>query len=102
MNVANLQMEGLLMACASINKILVQKGVMTVEEIDLALRKAEASVTSDDRVSDVLSPSNRDAICFPIRLLQLANSSAGNVDGCSFGDLAKMVGRTKGPYNDQL
>ena len=29
MNVANLQLEGLLMAVASINHLLVQKGVLT-------------------------------------------------------------------------
>ena len=46
MNVANLQLEGLLMAIASINHLLVRKGVLSVEEIDKALRKAEASETA--------------------------------------------------------
>jgi hypothetical protein len=60
------------MAIASINHILVRKGVLSVEEIDKALRKAEASETGDER-SDGMSPSSRDAVNFPIRLLELAN-----------------------------
>ncbi len=101
MNVANLQIEGLLMAVASINKALVQKGTLSVEELDLALRRAEASVTSEERVVEDMSPANRDAVCFPIRLLQLANQSADDADTCSFAELARMVGQTKEPYNDQ-
>lgn len=60
MNVANLQLEGMLMAVASINNALVHKGVVSVDEIDLALRKAEASVLGDERAYEDLSPSNRD------------------------------------------
>ena len=100
MNVANLQIEGLLMAVASINKALVQQGVLSIGDVDLALRKAEASITSEER-SDDLTPTNRDAICFPIRLLQLANHSADDAGICSFAELAKRVGQTKEPYGDQ-
>jgi uncharacterized MAPEG superfamily protein len=38
MNVANLQLEGLLMAISSINHLLVQKGLLAADEIDTALR----------------------------------------------------------------
>jgi len=72
MNVANLQLEGLLMAVASINHVLVRKGLLTSEEIDIALRKAEASETGEER-SNGMSASSRDAVNFPIRLLELAN-----------------------------
>jgi hypothetical protein len=44
---------------------------------------------------------NRDAICFPIRLLRIANNSQGESDILPFSELAKMVGQTKEPYNDQ-
>ncbi|MER9744670.1 hypothetical protein [Mesorhizobium sp. M0187] len=47
MNVANLQLEGLMMAVASINNLLVHKGLLSIDEIDTALRKAEASMTSE-------------------------------------------------------
>lgn len=101
MHVANLQLEGLLMAVAAVNNVLVRKGVLSVEEIDEALRRAEASVTGEDRVAADLRPSNRDAICFPIRLLQLANRGQSENGVQPFSELARAVGVTKEPYNDQ-
>ncbi|RWM70824.1 MAG: hypothetical protein EOR81_32335 [Mesorhizobium sp.] len=101
MNVANLQLEGLLMAVASINQLLVRKGVLSVEEIDIALRKAEASETSEER-SEGMSASSRDAVNFPIRLLELANQCQPEADMPSFSKLARMVGKMKEPYNDQM
>ncbi|GAA4117710.1 hypothetical protein ACFFTN_09130 [Aminobacter aganoensis] len=100
MNVANLQLEGLIMAIAAINHVLVRKGVLTVEEIDIALRKAEASETAEDR-SEGMSSSNRDAINFPIRVLELANQCQPEADIPSFSRLARMIGQMKEPYNDQ-
>jgi hypothetical protein len=102
MNVANLQLEGVLMAIASINNVLVHKGVLSVDEIDMALRRAEAAMTADERLYEDMSPSNRDAVCFPLRLLRLANASQSETDVPPFSELAKMVGQTKDPYNDQL
>jgi hypothetical protein len=102
MNVANLQLEGLLMALASINNLLIHRGLLFVDDIDLALRKAEAGITSDDRVYEEMSPANRDAVCFPIRLLQLANNAQSETSVPPFSELTKMVGRTKRPYNDQM
>lgn len=100
MNVANLQLEGLLMAVAAINRLLVDKGVLTRLEIDVALRTVEATETAEER-SEGMSPSNRDAINFPIRLLELANrSQLPNVP--SFSMLARQVSQMKEPYNDQM
>ena len=45
MNIANLQIEGLMMAVAAVNDAIVQKGLLSVDEIDVALRKVEASLT---------------------------------------------------------
>ncbi|BAV50988.1 hypothetical protein MesoLj113a_64920 [Mesorhizobium sp. 113-1-2] len=101
MNVANLQLEGLMMAVASINNLLVHKGLLSVDDIDIALRKSEANFTGDERTYEDMPPANRDAICFPIRLLQIANNSQGESDILPFSELAKMVGQTKEPYNDQ-
>ncbi len=99
MNVANLQLEGLLMAVASINGTLVRKGLLTSDEVDYALRRAEAGLTGEERLYQDMSPANRDAVCFPIRLLQLANRAPAT---SSFSDLARLVGQTKEPYNDQM
>ncbi|MCO6389344.1 hypothetical protein [Aliihoeflea sp. 40Bstr573] len=100
MNTANLQLEGLCLAIAAINHELVAKGVLSQNEIDIALRKAEAAAVGDNRHTDHLSPANRDAICFPIRFLQLANTTSAE-HLWTFSHLAKMVGETKRPYNDQ-
>ncbi|PRD40656.1 hypothetical protein C5748_25665 [Phyllobacterium phragmitis] len=101
MNTANLQLEGLCLAVASVNRLLVAKGILSQSEIDTALRKAESAIVGDERITEQLSPANRDAVCFPIRLLQLANS-AGADTTWSFSHLAKLVGETKRPYNDQI
>ncbi|KXF77794.1 hypothetical protein ATN84_08550 [Paramesorhizobium deserti] len=101
MNTANLQLEGLCLAVASVNHLLVSKGLLSQGEIDTALRKAEAAIVGDERITGQLSPANRDAVCFPIRLLQLANN-AGADTPWSFSHLAKLVGETKRPYNDQI
>ena len=100
MNTANLQLEGLFLAIASVHKAMVDKGILTVDEIDAALHIAEAQATGDDHLSEDLSPANRDAVCFPIRLLRLANQDEQR--STSFTELAKAVGRTKQAYNDQL
>src|SRR5690606_3424052 len=102
MNVASLQIEGLLMAVAAINNMLTRKGVLSVEEVDLALRKVEASLTGDDRLYEDMSPANRDAVCFPIRLLITANNAQGEASVPSFTELTRMVGLNKRPYNDQM
>lgn len=102
MNVANLQIEGLLMAAAAINQLLVEKGLVSAGEIDVALRKAEARITSDDRFQQQDIPlASRDAMCFPIRLLLLANGSDPGLATPGFSDLARKVGLTKQPFNDQ-
>lgn len=101
MNQANLQLEGLLMACAALNRLLVEKGLATPQEIDTALRRAEARITSDGRFRDAdISLANRDAMCFPIRLLRAANGDE-ECTAVSFGELARQVGLTKQPFNDQ-
>ncbi len=43
-NVANLQLEGLMVAVASINNVLVHKGLVSIDDINDALRQTEASV----------------------------------------------------------
>jgi hypothetical protein len=94
MNTANLQLEGLCIALAAINQALVDKGVLSNQELDLALGKAEATAMSDERVVDHLSPANTDAICFPIRLLRLANADRAT-QASSFSELAKRIGASK-------
>ncbi len=101
MNAANLQIEGLLMAMASLHQLLAEKGVVSTSELDTMLRKAEARITGDDRFSEEIPLASRDAMCFPIRLLQLANARQAQHGVPGFSELAKRVGQTKQLYNDQ-
>ncbi|QCI68522.1 hypothetical protein [Phreatobacter stygius] len=101
MNTANLQLEGLCMAVAALTRLLVQKGVVTADEVDLALHRAEANLTSEDRQAEDMSPANRNAVVFPLRLLRLANRRLNQPEP-SFAELAVLVGETKRPYNDQM
>ncbi|GAA5628093.1 hypothetical protein Brsp05_03389 [Brucella sp. NBRC 12953] len=101
MNVANLQIEGLCLAIAALNRALIKKGLLSRTEIESALQTAEATARSDDRFVEDLTPAHRDAVCFPIRVLQMANGCDSAVQP-SFSELAKSVGETKKPYNDML
>ena len=101
MNTANLQLEGLYLAVAALNEALVSKGALTRGEVDEALRRAEAVALGDERAAEDLSPANRDAVAFPARLLALANHAAARGETPGFAALARLVGSTKAPYNDQ-
>lgn len=100
MNTANLQLEGLYLAIAAINKALVAKGILSHDEVNTALQTAEEAAISDER-NEELSTSNRDSLAFGPRVLRIANNCPADAL-ISFSDLARMVGRTKEPFNDQL
>ena len=102
MNAANLQLEGLYLALGSFAALLVQKGLVSTEELDGCLARAEATAAGDERFIEDLTPANRDAICFPIRFLRAAVNSAGDGDIPGFAELARQVGQTKARYNDQM
>jgi hypothetical protein len=101
MNVANLQLEGLYLAVAAINELLISKGIVEREEVDLALRRAEQIALGDYRTED-LSAAERDALAFAPRLLAAASNSASGGFTPTFSELAKLVGQTKDGYPDQV
>ncbi|MCO6052287.1 hypothetical protein NGM99_21085 [Mesorhizobium sp. RP14(2022)] len=94
MNTANLQLEGLIMAIASINHVLVRKGLVSVEEIDVALLKAQANMADASR-NDELSGADHDSINLPLRMLQLANQCAPEADVPTFSEMSRMVDEMK-------
>ncbi len=100
MNTANLQLEGLYLVIATLNEMLIAKGVVSREDIAQSLQMAEQTAISDYNVED-MSPANRDAVAFPSRLLQLALRGSGDGQIQPFSELARLVGETKEPYNDQ-
>jgi hypothetical protein len=94
MNVANLQLEGLIMAMAALNRALVEKGLLTQDDITSALEDAEDIMSA--RGEGTMPPANRDAVMFPIRLLQLANGAPLTADLPGFAELTWTVGNFKG------
>lgn len=92
MNVANLQLEGLYLALASIIDLLASKDVATRSEIDAALERASDALASDERAAG-LSPASRDAMTLPCRLLRQANDMATSGEYLSFSELARLVGQ---------
>ena len=77
MNTANLQLEGLLLALASLLQTFERKGLLTREEIDAMLGEAEARARSEPQRPSELSAANVDAVCFPIRFLKAGGHPAG-------------------------
>lgn len=88
MNTANLQLQGLLMAVAAVNRLLVARGALDTRTLEAALHEAELSALAGSH-AEGLSPSNREAITFPIRLLEFASREEAN--GLSFEELAREV-----------
>jgi hypothetical protein len=93
MNVANLQLEGMVMAMAALNRALIEKGALTQNEIAAALDNAEEMMGA--RGDGAMSPANREAVMFPIRLLQVANDAPPSAALPGFAELARTVGHTK-------
>ncbi|WFU06113.1 hypothetical protein QA648_23610 (plasmid) [Rhizobium sp. CB3171] len=91
MNTANLQLEGLLTAVASINALLVDSGIVSRSEMQQALERAQNGVNGEARG---LSEANRKAMLFPIRLLLLANEDSDLGRSRTFAEYAEAVGKS--------
>jgi hypothetical protein len=101
MNSANLQLEGLYLVVAAMHETLINKGLVSRQEVDDAMRAAEQTAINDNRSIESLRPAERDALAFPARLLRMANSTVAEGEALSFSALARRVGSVKMPYNDQ-
>ncbi|TRL34522.1 nitrile hydratase subunit beta [Rhizobium straminoryzae] len=93
MNTANPQLEGLYLAVAAINRLLVEKQLLTHEEIRETLREAETLVLANQDPQSV-SAAHHKAVAFPIRLLILANDAAEHGETADFEDLTRQEGRS--------
>jgi hypothetical protein len=90
MNTANLQLEGLYMAVASLVELLKEKDLVTANEVDIAFARAERSVFEGK--DNGLSASNLEAVGFAIRLLRLANTTSFAGHPLPFPELARRIG----------
>ncbi|WP_105383341.1 hypothetical protein [Neorhizobium alkalisoli] len=92
MNTANPQLEGLYLALAAVNRLLVDKGIVSNAELQDVLQATERAVLADDKPLNV-SSSHQKAVAFPIRLLLLANEAHEEGKAFCFDDLAREIGR---------
>lgn len=91
MNTANLQLAGVLLALDELLTTLRAKGIVSQQEIEALLGRAEASVEADGRRNATLSAANTEAVCFPIRFLQAAAQASPPK---TYSSIAAAVGRT--------
>lgn len=80
MNTANLQLKGILLALNAVLDALKRRGILSLKEIEDALREAEGMAEAEARERDELSKANAEAISFPIRFLREANRNPGRTD----------------------
>jgi hypothetical protein len=92
MNTANLELEGLYVAIAAVHHLLVQKGVITLAELQDALDEAH-TVARGAVKERGLSGSNKEAICFPVRFLRLASDKADRGEAVDFHSVTREIGR---------
>ena len=90
MNTANLELQGLYLAMAAINDLLVEKSIVTHPEIRDALSRADAVAGKSPAAND-LSNANRQAIHFPLRFLSLASEKSEGGNPVAFHSSAKHV-----------
>jgi len=91
MNIANLQLEGLLVTLAQLLRELQGEGGLDRARVETALLATEASILADRQRMAQLSPSEREAVLFPCRFLAAALAHEDE----AFSELAKKVGQAK-------
>lgn len=64
-NVVDLQLQGPILAVASIKNALAPKGILNIDEIDPPLRTAEANLAGEERLFEDMSPANHGSCIFP-------------------------------------
>ncbi len=94
MNTANLQLAGVLLVLDELLATLRAKGVVSQQEVDALLARAETGVENDSRRNATLSAANAEAVCFPIRFLRAAALAEPPK---TYSSIAAAVGRA----NDQ-
>ena len=92
MNVANLQLEGMLLAFTAVLRSLVNSGALSEVELKAALAQAEQTGLGDRQRCDQLSPSQRDSLAFAARFLSIATRPDSGMR--PFSEVAREVGRT--------
>lgn len=92
MNTANVQLQGLLVLMAEIARRLVETGRVPASEVELVLKRAEASIRSDGTRMEQLSASQVEGMLFPVHYLAQTLGSEGPQH---FSHVTQAVGRSE-------
>jgi hypothetical protein len=95
MNPANLQIEGLCIALSHLLDALRIKGVLSRDEIDELLARADDTALADKARNEQLSDPHIEAIRFAARFLRMANARTAQGGSVVFSELAEEVARRK-------
>jgi hypothetical protein len=95
MNVANLQLEGLLVVLSEFARLFADGDPTRRSQLQEALKRAEAVITADGQRLAQLSASQRESLLFPARYLACATQPGA--EGAPFSQLAAQVGENKAP-----
>jgi hypothetical protein len=91
MNPANVQIHGLLVLMAEIGRRLVETQRVQPSEVELVLKRAEASIRRDEMRMEQLSASQIEAMLFPLRYLA---QTLGPDAPQRFSQVTQAVGRS--------
>jgi hypothetical protein len=92
MNTANVQLQGLLVLMAEIARRLVETGCVPAAEVELVLKRAEASIRSDGARMEQLSASQVEGMLFPVHYLA---QTLGGEGPQHFSQVTQAVGRSE-------
>ncbi len=91
MNTANPQLEGLYLALGSLLDLLVQKGVVSRDELRQTLTNTEEIALSGGALATD-TDSHRKAMAFPVRFLLASLDAQEAGEEANFRELARRVG----------
>ena len=92
MNVANLQLEGMLLAFTAVQRSQVPSGARSEAELQAAMALAEQPGLGDRQRCEQLCPSQRVSLAFAARFLSIATRPDSGMR--PFSEVAREVGRT--------
>jgi hypothetical protein len=91
MNTANLQLEGVYAVLAALFQALVDKKVLSENELGLMLSEVERGIAADTARPAEVRPSNIEAMRFPVRFLKTALKASSQGQRPSFAEITAHI-----------
>jgi hypothetical protein len=95
MNTANLQLEGVYAVLAALLQALLDKKVLSEDELGLMLAEVERAIVADAGRPIEVRASNVEAMCFPIRFLRSSLQASSQGQRPSFAEVITRIRATR-------